>query len=281
MFLNSTVGLDVSLVISKFIDIELPVRGLAHPVVFQQQQPSRQRLDLDGRIPGLTNMQRSGAGPSTSNFEQFGAVMVTPRNYYRLLQSGQNALLFPGGVKEVFHGRDQAYELLWPEKVDFVRTAARFNATIIPLSAVGMADSLNILLDPSEIANLPFLGERARKFTNNMTAARFDMANEEENFLPPVVAPGLPSRNYFVFGQPISTSTLDPKDKVACEALYKSVQAEMRRGFRDVLAAREKDPYKEAPIRLAYERLNRKKAPTFSLSDLESAPKGQHTAPIL
>jgi hypothetical protein len=259
------VGQDVGLLISKFIEMELPVRGLAHPVVFQQ--PTRQRLDLDGRIPGLTNMQGNGAG--TSNFELFGAVMVTPRNYYRLLQSGQNVLLFPGGVKEVFHGRDQAYELLWPDKVDFVRTAARFNATIIPLSAVGMADSLNILLDPSEIANLPILGKRAREFANNVTAARFDAANEDENFLPPIVAPGLPSRNYFVFGQPISTSALDPKDKVACEALYTSVQVEMKRGFRGVLAAREKDPYKDAPIRLTYEKLNGKKAPTFAIADLE------------
>lgn len=268
-------GLDLNLVISKFIDMDISVRGLAHPVIFQQ--PGRQRLDLDGRIPGLQNRQRGGGGgPGTNNFELFGAVMVTPRNYYRLLQSGQNVLLFPGGVKEVFHGRDQAYELLWPEKVDFVRTAARFNATIIPLSAVGMADSLNILLDPSEIANLPLLGERARQFANNVTAARFDMKNEEENFLPPVVAPGLPSRNYFLFGQPISTSTLDPKDKVACQALYTSVQEEMKRGFRDVLAARENDPYKEAPVRLVYERLNGKKAPTFAISDLDLAPKQGH-----
>ena len=68
-----------------------------------------------------------------------------------------------------------------------------------------MADSLNILLEPSEIVNLPVIGERAKSFAANVTAARFDVTNEDEVFLPPIVAPGLPSRNYFIFGKPIST----------------------------------------------------------------------------
>jgi len=255
------------MLVSKFIDIELPVRGLAHPVIFQQ--PSSQRVDLDGRTPGLQTRPRGNAGPSVGNFELFGAVKVTPRNYYRLLQSGQNVLLFPGGVREVFHGRDDAYKLLWPEKVDFVRTAAKFNATIIPLSAVGMADSLNILLDPSQVVSIPVLGERALELANNITAARFDMTNEQETFLAPIVAPGLPSRNYFLFGQPISTTDLDPKDKPACGALYKSIQEELKQGFRDILAAREKDQYLAAPPRLAYERLTGTKAPTFDISALD------------
>ena len=252
--------------ISEFIENGVAVRGLAHPIVFQA--PSSQRVELEGRTPGLTKRRTGGIAPSTNNFELFGAVKVTPRNYYRLLQSGQNVLLFPGGVKEVFHGRDQAYTLLWPEKVDFVRTAAHFNATIIPISAVGLADSLNILLDRDEIISLPLLGERALRFSNSMTAARFDMENKEEMFLPPIVAPGLPSRNYFLFGKPISTADLDPKDKLACESLYMNVQEEMKRGFEAVLAAREQDPYKDAPQRITYERMSGKKAPTFPISQV-------------
>lgn len=263
-------GLDLNFLISKFLDTGLTVRGLAHPIVFQQ---STRRGDLGGRTPGLQPSSRGGQGPSTTNFEQFGAVMVTPRNYYRLLQSGQNALLFPGGVREVFHGRDEAYQLFWPSKIDFVRTAAKFNATIIPISAVGMADSLNMVLEPSELADLPFLGERATEFAKNVTSARFDMENEEENFLPPIVAPGLPSRNYFLFGKPIETSSLDQKDKGACESVYQSLQDDMNAGFSAILEAREKDQYKEAIPRLAYERISGKKAPTFELEDLDLATK--------
>ena len=264
--------MDLGLLINEFIDNDLVVRGLAHPLVFQT--PSSQRIDLDGRTAGLKNRRVGGGGQSTSNFELFGAVKVTPKNYYRLLQTGQNALLFPGGVKEVFHGRNQAYETLWPEKVDFVRTAARFNATIVPLSAVGMADSVNILLDRDQILSLPVLGDRARAFSNNVTAARFDMTKEDEMFLAPIVAPGLPSRNYFLFGKPISTRHLDPNDKAGCDLLYMNVQAEMKRGFDAILAAREKDPYKEAPQRITYELLTGKKAPTFPIGELDKSTDG-------
>lgn len=246
------------------IENDIVVRGLAHPVIFQGSGLD----ELGGRTPGLANRPGRGGPTGTTDFQTFGAIMVTPRNYYRVLQSGQNALLFPGGVREVFHGRDEAYKLFWPEKVDFVRTAARFNATIIPVSAVGMADSLNILLESSEIVNLPFIGERAKNFAANVTAARFDSTNEDEVFLPPIVTPGLPSRNYFIFGKPIATTDLDPSDKASCKHVYTNLQSEMNRGFDDILKARKKDAYLQAPQRLAYERLTGQKAPTFDITEV-------------
>ena len=258
------VGLDLNILISKLIDIGLPARGLAHPVVFQQ---SGQLGELGGRTPGLNSSPRAG----TSNFERFGAVMVTPRNYYRLLQTGQNVLLFPGGVREVFHGKDEAYQIFWPSKVDFVRTASKFNATIIPLVAVGMADSLNIILEPEEVADLPIVGRRAKSFAKNVTAARFDVQDEEESFLPPIVVPGLPSRNYFLFGKPISTSTIDPSNKDDCENVYKALQLQMKEGFEDILVARQGDPYRKAGPRFAYERITGKQAPTFAIEKLNFA----------
>lgn len=261
-------GLDLNLLISELIENDIVVRGLAHPIVFQSAPGSSSRVDeLGGRTPGLQR-KPSGNGPDPSSFQTFGAVMVTPRNFYRVLQSGQNALLFPGGVREVFHGRDEAYQLFWPEKVDFVRMAARFNATIVPISAVGMADSINTILEPSEVGDLPLIGERVKAFAANVTAARFDAANEDEVFMPPIVAPRLPSRNYFIFGKPLSTKDLDPSDMASCQEAYSSVQDEMKRGFDDILSAREKDVFKEAPTRLAYERFTGGKAPTFDISEV-------------
>lgn len=260
-------GIDLNMLVAELFDNDVVVRGLAHPVVFQG---SAQSDELGGRVAGL-QPSKSRGGPDTSNFRMFGAIMVTPRNYYRVLQSGQNALLFPGGVREVFHGRDEAYQLFWPEKVDFVRTAARFNATIIPISAVGMADSLNILLDPSEIVGLPLIGERAKNFAANVTAARFDTTDADEVFLPPIVAPALPSRNYFIFGKPLSTKELDHTNKAACAGAYHDLQSEMNRGFGDILAAREKDTYKQAPQRLVYESLTGQKAPTFDIAEVNRA----------
>ena len=133
--------------------------------------------------------KRNKEGPVDAppgDFQTFGAVMVTPKNFYRLMATGQTGLLFPGGVREVFHGKGEDYELFWPEKVDFVRVAARFNATIIPISAVGAADSGTILLDAEELLNLPFVGDRLRNSSETTISARFDQSNSDERFVPPV-----------------------------------------------------------------------------------------------
>ena len=161
--------------------------------------------------------------------------MVTPRNYYRLMQTKQAALLFPGGVREVFHGKDEAYQLFWPNSTDFVRTAARFNATIIPLSALGAADSVNIYVDAPDVLKLPFIGERVKEQSRNVVSARFNRENEDELFTPPVAIPTIPARNYFVFGKSMSTVGVDHKDLEACATLYREVKVEVERGFEDVL----------------------------------------------
>lgn len=261
-------GLDLNMVVAELLRHDIIVRGLAHPVIFGDSGLD----ELGGRVPGLVRKTTDGGGvpftANTANFRLFGAVMVTPKNYYRLMQTGQNALLFPGGVKEVFHGKGEAYKIFWPDKVDFVRTAARFNATIITLSSVGMADSLNILADNREIANLPFLGQRAKEFAKNVTAARFDKTPEDEFFLPPLVAPKLPSRNYFLFGKPVSTTHIDPNDRKSCQDVYNQLQREIENGFDDILRAREKDPYRDYPLRVAYERWTQKQAPTFDIQEL-------------
>ena len=169
---HQLLGLDLGLIISQLIEERgINARGLAHPIVFSGSgsgkggpagtgtansnnrssnnnnsngQSQLEKRDKNGRIRE-DNELRGG------QFETFGAVMVTPRNYYRLMETSQAGLLFPGGVREVFHGKDEAYQLFWPEKVDFVRVAARFNATIVPISAVRAADSANILIDASDM----------------------------------------------------------------------------------------------------------------------------------
>ena len=207
-----------------------------------------------------------------NNFETFGAVMVTPRNFYRLMETGQAGLLFPGGVREVWHGKGEEYRLFWPESTDFVRIAARFNATIVPLSALGAAEGVNILLDSKEMATLPFgLGDRIQARSANVTAARFGSDNESELFAPPLVVPkGLPDRHYFMFGRPLDTTDVDPKDRAGCARLYGEIKDDMERGFADVRRAREQDPYRGSVARAATERLTGRPAPTFGMGDLSS-----------
>lgn len=263
-------GLDLGLIISELIEQRnIYARGLAHPIIFNSTNGGGGgRNNQFGNGFGQNPFQETDPLRSQSLFETFGAVMVTPRNYYRLLETGQNALLFPGGVREVFHGKNEAYRLFWPEdKSDFVRVAAKFNATVIPISAVGAADSVNILIDAPDLVNLPFgLGERALNGSRNVMAARFDRDNEDELFSPPFFLPKpLPARHYFVFGKPLSTKDLNHRDRDACWRFYEEVKMEMERGFDDVLRAREDDPWGDTAQRLLFERVTGKPAPTFGL----------------
>ncbi len=292
---HQLLGLDLGMIIAQLIEERgINARGLAHPIIFQggdafgggfgepvesnddgdnnDNDNKKKKNKNDNRIEkrdrnGRIKDENSKAG---GTFESFGAVMVSPRNYYRLMENSQTALLFPGGVREVFHGKDEAYELFWPEKVDFVRVAARFNATIVPISAVGAADSANILIDAPDMLKLPFgLGERAANNTKNVISARYDTNDSEELFQPPFVVPKpLPSRHYFIFGKSFDTTSIGHKDKEACAQVYHDVKAELRRGLDDLLVAREKDPYQNTARRIVYERLLRKQAPTFPIDEL-------------
>ena len=224
-------------------------------------------MELGGRIPGL--VADDTPDPLSGGFEKYGAVKVTPRNFYRLLQTGQSALLFPGGAAEAL-SKNTSYPLFWPPKVDFVRTAARFNATIVPLSAIGMVDSFNVLLEPSDLLSVPVVGDQLRKINGNVTAARYDQKGEEEMIGVPLSVPKVPARNYFVFGRPISTSSIDPRDKESCARVYHEAQAEVRRGLDNILAVRDTDPFKSTPRRLAYERLWGVSAPSIETTDLNA-----------
>jgi hypothetical protein len=236
-------------------------RGLAHPVTFS----STQEGELEGRTPGIANGQANNR--FNGDFQKFGAVSISPRNYYRLLQTGQDVLLFPGGAKEALSGRKD-YPLFWPDQVDFVRTAAKFNATIVPFSAVGMVDSINVFAELDDVFALPFIGDRARAVAPSADSARFDRKKEKESLGLPLFAPSLPERNYFLFGRPISTTEIDPNDKQSCARVYIQAQSAVRSGLDAILSAREHDPYKSTAARVAYEQVFRKQAPTFPVEQL-------------
>ena len=266
-------GIDLGMVLAEVYEQRgIWARGLAHPVVTSRRDKTIEMPDRPPS-PGVVKKptDRGNASPNDpSTFQRYGAVMVTPRNYYKLLQTGQNVLLFPGGVREVFHGKDEAYQLFWPDTPDFVRTAARFNATIVPLAGIGAADSVDILVDGPDMTNLPFgIGDRIRESSSNTTAARFDSSNDDELFVPPFFVPKLPpARHYFCFGKPFSLTGINPKDLRQCERIYKDIKAELERGLDDLQSARDFDPYQDSPRRLAMEQITGKQAPTFPVERL-------------
>lgn len=252
--LSFQVALDLNLLFGQMLKEKNKIpRGLAHPVAVGFGPFN----ELNGRTAGI-----KASDNFSRNFQAFGAVPVTPRNFYRLLQSGQPTMLFPGGAKEAL-SISKDYALKWPEKVDFVRTAARFNATIVPFSAIGMVDSVNGILEVEESFNLPFVGERLKEGSSNVTAARYDGKKGEENMGFPIFTPSLPARNYFIFGKPIYTHDLDPNDREACGKAYRDAKQTVQKGLDDLRRARKEDPFNDTPRRLAYEQVFGKQAPTF------------------
>ena len=269
---HQLLALDLGLIVSEVYNEKgwLP-RGLGHPIIFQATNAT----ELMGRIPGLNRRQVSGPA-QPRDFQRFGAVQVSPLNYYRLLQSNQPALLFPGGAQESLTG-DTDYPLFWPDKMDFVRTAARFNATIVPFSAIGMVDSAKILAKYEDLKENSFLRswfaqqqEQFQAGTSGVSAARIEAHNRNETDLKAdLVFPTFPQRNYILFGKARSTTNLDHNDLQSCQQLYEMLYQDVRSGLDDLLVARKQDPFAYTPKRFVYEQLWGKQAPTFSMEALQ------------
>ena len=77
----------------------------------------------------------------------------------RSLSRGEATLLFPGGAREVFKRKGEAYSLFWPDDPAIVRLAARTNATLLPFAGVGGDESFSIALDTDELLGAPLVGD--------------------------------------------------------------------------------------------------------------------------
>ena len=76
--------------------------------------------------------------------------------------------------------------------------AASFNAIIIPVAAIGVADSVNMLLDTDELLSTPVLGDRLKRMSERFPSGRI---NQDDEFVAPVSLPKLPSQIYYLFGK--------------------------------------------------------------------------------
>jgi len=212
-----------------------------------------------------TEGEESGAGGMFSNF---GAVPVSARNLYRLMQSGEVALIYPGGVREAFKKRGEDYQLFWPTRPELIRMAAKHGATIVPLAAVGADDNFDFVADQDDVLNTPFLGDFARSLAERAPQARRGAAKSEgapqDTFVFPVIRPKVPNRFYFLLGEPIKTEKADLEDPARVDALYKEVKGSLEGGIDYLLRKRKDDPYGDFLMRMLYESTwGGEQAPTF------------------
>ena len=72
----------------------------------------------------------------------FGCVEGTRENCRALIRAGQHLMVFPGGQREVFKRKNEAYRLIWKERIGFVTLAAAFGYPIVPFASLGADESL-------------------------------------------------------------------------------------------------------------------------------------------
>lgn len=163
--------------------------------------------------------------------------------------------------------KGEEYKLLWPEKTDgFVRMAGMFNALIVPFAAIGIADSVDMVLDANDIMSLPFFGDRAKVLNKNIPQAR---AGGNESFIAPLSVPKPPSRNYFLFEHAIDTRDLNIYDKEQSKEIYNKIKSSIEKGLETLIKIRESDPYKDFFPRTVIEAITKKQAPIPPLNRFE------------
>jgi 1-acyl-sn-glycerol-3-phosphate acyltransferase len=134
-----------------------------------------------------------------------GAVIGSRASCASLMRRGAHILVFPGGAREVFKHKGEAYRLIWKERYGFVKLAIEHGYTITPYATVGAEEAFDVLLDSSDYLKTP-LG-RVLKATG--IADEYLRGGEE--FPPLVRGLGLtmlprPEKLYFSIGKPIDTA---------------------------------------------------------------------------
>jgi hypothetical protein len=148
--------------------------------------------------------------------------------------------------------KGETHKLFWPEQSEFVRMAARFGCTIIPISSFGEDEVLDIVLDLDDLRRIPF-GERLLLTLPQIrTEAQGEVADQPIH--SPFIFPKLnPGQLYFLFGKPIYTAGRreELQDREKSAILYEHVKSEVARGLDYLREKRDRDPYRRLlPSRL-------------------------------
>jgi 1-acyl-sn-glycerol-3-phosphate acyltransferase len=176
---------------------------------------------------------------------KFGVVDGTRENCARLMAAGESLLVFPGGAREVFKRKHEKYQLLWGERLGFVRMAIQFRYPIVPFAAVGAEDAWDIVLDGDA-----FLPDAARPLLERL-GVRTDALIPFVKGIGPTPLPR-PERLYFRFAPPIETHIYKGRftDTAACAEVRDRTKRAIEKGITVLRAKRGRDPERELLPRL-------------------------------
>jgi len=157
--------------------------------------------------------------------EERGGFLGTRELCSQAMEQGDNLLLFPGGGREVMKRDGEAYQLMWKERLGFVKMAAEHDYLIQPFASIGAEEAYSILLDADDMQKLPFL----KVIKNTRLWKKFLKHGDE---IPPLsrgvaLSPvPRPEPFFFIFGEAIETSAYRKKihDDEAMAELRDTVQ---------------------------------------------------------
>ncbi|KMT13483.1 hypothetical protein BVRB_4g082620 [Beta vulgaris subsp. vulgaris] len=231
-------GLELSGLIEAFLrEKKIMVRGLAHPALFAASSSNKELSYFD-----YTRV--------------FGAVPVTASNFFKLFSTKSHILLYPGGAREALHYKGEQYKLIWPDRPEFVRMAAKFKATIVPFGVVGEDDIAELVLDYNDLMRIPVVNDLIRKSADDNGRVRTSDEGEvgNENLFFPGLLPKIPGRFYYLFGKPIETHGKEEilQNRKSAEEMYLQIKSEVASSIDYLLKKREEDPYRNIIDRSIY-----------------------------
>ena len=137
--------------------------------------------------------------------KQLGFIPGSREACRALMDAGESMMVFPGGTREAFKHKDEAYTLTWKKRTGFARMAIEHAYDILPVAGVGGEEMYKILFDSQDMMQSPF--GKVLKMTG--FADRFLKGGE--NIPPLAKGVGLtglprPERVYLYVGERISTA---------------------------------------------------------------------------
>lgn len=180
--------------------------------------------------------------------QSIGCVLGTRENCALLMRARQHLIVFPGGAREVFKRKGEAYRLIWKERIGFARLAATHGYQIVPIASLGADEALHIDIDAADIMRSP-IGKLLRA---TGIADKYLRGGEE---LPPLVhgiGPTLipkPTRFLFSFGRPIPTTRYRHRadDVAAMHELRAKVAASIEAQLAQLMRERRRMRGEDAP----------------------------------
>lgn len=139
-----------------------------------------------------------------------GGIIGHPDVCGALMQDGRDLLVYPGGAHEATKTAAQKYTLQWKQRYGFVKLAAKYGYTIIPVAMVG----------PDEFYDHRIEGEDLLDTTGGKLLQSIGLIDKDirADLLPPIPS-GLfgtlwpkPQKCYMQFGKPIDLSRYEGKE---------------------------------------------------------------------